>query len=46
MASLRMTAVKQFFVELKRRKVYRVAVAYIVAAWVVIAGRHPGFSFF
>ena len=27
---------KQFFVELKRRKVYRVAVAYIVVAWVLI----------
>jgi TolB-like protein/Flp pilus assembly protein TadD len=28
--------VKQFFVELKRRKVYRVAAAYIVVAWVLI----------
>jgi len=28
--------VKQFFVELKRRKVYRVAVAYIVGAWVLV----------
>lgn len=27
---------KQFFVELKRRKVYRVAAAYIVVAWVLI----------
>ena len=27
---------KQFLVELKRRKVYRVAVAYIVVAWVLI----------
>ena len=27
---------KQFFVELKRRKVYRVAVAYIVVAWVLV----------
>lgn len=29
-------AVKRFFVELKRRKVYRVAVAYAVAAWLII----------
>ena len=27
---------KRFFVELKRRKVYRVAVAYAVAAWLII----------
>ncbi len=27
---------KEFFLELKRRKVYRVAVAYIVVAWVII----------
>jgi hypothetical protein len=27
---------KQFLVELKRRKVYRVAVTYIVVAWVLI----------
>jgi TolB-like protein/Flp pilus assembly protein TadD len=32
----RAAAVKQFFVELKRRKVYRVAVGYIVAGWVLI----------
>ncbi len=32
----RVDQVKQFFVELKRRKVYRVAVAYIVVAWVLI----------
>ena len=29
-------ALKQFLVELKRRKVYRVAVAYVVVAWVLI----------
>src|SRR4051812_3710111 len=35
-ATSRPAPVKQFFVELKRRKVYRVAVAYIVVAWVLI----------
>jgi TolB-like protein/Tfp pilus assembly protein PilF len=35
-APSRGAAVKRFFVELKRRKVYRVAVAYLVGAWVVI----------
>lgn len=35
-APSRGAALKQFFVELKRRKVYRVAVAYIVVAWVLI----------
>jgi len=28
--------VKSFFAELKRRKVHRVAIAYAVAAWVLI----------
>lgn len=35
-ASSRGAALKQFFVELRRRKVYRVAVAYIVVGWVLI----------
>jgi TolB-like protein len=35
-ASSRSATLKQFFVELKRRKVYRVAVAYIVVAWVLV----------
>jgi TolB-like protein/Flp pilus assembly protein TadD len=34
--SSRGAALKQFFIELKRRKVYRVAVAYIVVGWVSI----------
>ena len=34
-AASRGAGLKQFFAELKRRKVYRVAVAYIVAAWVL-----------
>jgi adenylate cyclase len=46
MASLRMTAVKQFFGELKRRKVYRVAVAYIVVAWVLTQVATQVFPFF
>ncbi len=37
---------KQFFVELKRRKVYRVAVAYIVVAWVLIQVATQVFPFF
>lgn len=41
-----MTAVKQFFVELKRRKVYRVAVAYIVVAWILIQVATQVFPFF
>lgn len=35
-AASRSAALKQFFVELKRRKVYRVAVAYVVVAWVLV----------
>src|SRR6202043_4214891 len=46
MASLLMTAVKQFFGELKRRKVYRVAVAYIVVAWVLTQVATQVFPFF
>ena len=37
---------KQFFIELKRRKVYRVAVAYIVVAWVVVQVATQVFPFF
>ncbi len=37
---------KQFFVELKRRKVYRVAVAYIVVAWVLVQVATQVFPFF
>ncbi|MEO8045011.1 MAG: FlgO family outer membrane protein [Spartobacteria bacterium] len=37
---------KQFFVELQRRKVYRVAVAYIVAAWVLVQVATQVFPFF
>jgi len=43
---LRGAALKQFFVELKRRKVYRVAVAYIVGAWVLIQVATQVFPFF
>ena len=39
-------AVKQFFVELKRRKVYRVAVGYIVVAWVLVQVATQVFPFF
>jgi len=39
-------ALKQFFVELKRRKVYRVAVAYIVVAWVLVQVATQVFPFF
>jgi hypothetical protein len=45
-ATSRRAAVKQFFVELKRRKVYRVAVAYIVVAWVLIQVATQVFPFF
>ncbi len=37
---------KQFFIELKRRKVYRVAVAYVVVAWVVVQVATQVFPFF
>ena len=37
---------QQFFAELKRRKVYRVAVAYIVAAWVLAQVATQIFPFF
>ena len=37
---------KNFFVELKRRKVYRVAVAYIVVAWVLVQVATQVFPFF
>ncbi|HEX4667935.1 MAG TPA: FlgO family outer membrane protein, partial [Chthoniobacterales bacterium] len=39
-------AVKQFFVELQRRKVYRVAVGYIVVAWVLVQVATQVFPFF
>ncbi len=37
---------KQFFIELKRRKVYRVAAAYIVVAWLVVQVATQVFPFF
>ncbi len=37
---------KSFFVELKRRKVYRVAIAYAVASWLVIQIATQVFPFF
>lgn len=37
---------KQFFIELKRRKVYRVAVAYVVISWVLIQVATQVFPFF
>ena len=39
-------ALKRFFVELKRRKVYRVAVAYVVVAWVLVQVATQVFPFF
>ncbi len=39
-------ALKHFFVELKRRKVYRVAVAYVVVAWVLVQVATQVFPFF
>ncbi|HXA09965.1 MAG TPA: tetratricopeptide repeat protein [Chthoniobacterales bacterium] len=45
-APSRSAALKQFFVELKRRKVYRVAVAYVVVAWVLIQVATQVFPFF
>ncbi len=45
-APSRGAALKQFFVELKRRKVYRVAVAYIVVAWVLVQVATQVFPFF
>ena len=45
-AHSRSAALKQFFVELKRRKVYRVAVAYVVVAWVLIQVATQVFPFF
>jgi TolB-like protein len=45
-APSRSAAVKQFFIELKRRKVYRVAVVYIVVAWVLIQVATQVFPFF
>ena len=37
---------KQFLIELKRRKVYRVAVAYVVVAWVLVQVATQVFPFF
>jgi adenylate cyclase len=45
-AASRRAVVKQFFVEVKRRKVYRVAVAYIVVAWVLTQVATQVFPFF
>ena len=45
-AGPRGAALKQFFVELKRRKVYRVAAAYIVVSWVLIQVATQVFPFF
>ncbi|MEO6871114.1 MAG: FlgO family outer membrane protein [Chthoniobacterales bacterium] len=42
----RSAALKQFFVELKRRKVYRVAVGYVVVAWVLVQVATQVFPFF
>lgn len=42
----RSAALKQFFVELKRRKVYRVAVGYVVVAWVLAQVATQVFPFF
>jgi TolB-like protein/Flp pilus assembly protein TadD len=41
-----MATVRQFFVELKRRKVYRVAVAYVVVAWILVQVATQVFPFF
>ncbi|MEO8438600.1 MAG: FlgO family outer membrane protein [Spartobacteria bacterium] len=45
-APSRGAALKQFFVELKRRKVYRVAVAYVVVSWVLVQVATQVFPFF
>jgi hypothetical protein len=45
-AHSRPAALKQFFIELRRRKVYRVAVVYIVVAWVLIQVATQVFPFF
>ncbi|MGH8093144.1 MAG: tetratricopeptide repeat protein [Chthoniobacterales bacterium] len=45
-APSRSAAVKQFFIELKRRKVYRVAVAYVVVSWVLVQVATQVFPFF
>ncbi len=45
-APTRGASLKEFFVELKRRKVYRVAVAYIVVAWVLVQVATQVFPFF
>ncbi|HEY3663912.1 MAG TPA: FlgO family outer membrane protein [Chthoniobacterales bacterium] len=45
-APSRGAALKQFFVELKRRKVYRVAVGYVVVAWVLVQVATQVFPFF
>ena len=37
---------KKFFGELKRRNVYKVAVAYAVVAWLLIQGATQVFPFF
>jgi TolB-like protein/Flp pilus assembly protein TadD len=44
--SSRSAALRNFFAELKRRKVYRVAVAYVVVAWVLIQVATQVFPFF
>ncbi len=46
MANLESDRVKSFFVELKRRKVYRVAAAYAVAGWLVVQIATQVFPFF
>ncbi len=45
-APSRSAALKQFFIELKRRKVYRVAAAYIVVAWALVQVATQVFPFF
>jgi adenylate cyclase len=37
---------KQFFAELKRRNVYKVAIAYAVVAWLLIQVATQAFAFF
>jgi hypothetical protein len=37
---------RSFFAELKRRNVYKVAIAYGVVTWLVMRDREPDFPFF
>src|SRR5881392_4220158 len=40
------TGLRSFFVELKRRKVYRVAVGYVVVGWILVQVVTQTFPFF